>query len=248
MKLRLDKLLCHRGRLSRTEAAAAIRKGQVQVDGVPERSPAAHIDTDTQTVTLQGEVIRYEQYVYLMLNKPDGYVSATDDPREQTVLELLPPEYKKRGLFPCGRQDKHTLGLMILTDDGALAHALLSPKSHAEKVYRYRASDPLSEEDRAQLEAGVLLSEGYRTLPCRLRIGSDPTEGYITLIEGKYHQIKRMFAAIGNHIDELERVSFGGIPLDPALPRGAFRPLSGEELSILKNAPTQAKQRKELTR
>ena len=162
-----------------------------------------------------------------MLNKPEGYVSATDDEREKTVLDLLPDEERRLGLFPCGRLDKNTLGLVILTNDGDSAHRLLSPKHHVDKVYKFECKLPLSQDDVSLLERGVDIG-GYNTKPCKITL-SQPTCGEITLTEGKYHQIKRMLEAVNNKITYLERVSFGNIVLDSSLDRGEWRYLTEEE-------------------
>lgn len=230
--MRLDKFLSSTGTMTRTEASKAAKKGAITVDGVPVSKCDAHIDPNTQIVAVNGEVVEYREFTYIMLNKPQGYVSATDDPDETTVLELLPEKYKKTGLFPCGRLDKDTTGLLILTDDGQLAHRLLSPKRHVAKVYRFKTADPISRED--ELEAGVTLEDGYHTLPAKLE-RLDEKEGLITISEGKYHQIKRMFAAVGNRITMLERIKFGGIELDRKLKKGMWRYLSPEEELKLKS-------------
>ncbi len=226
--MRLDKYLAHTGLLSRREAARAVRAGEVTVDGVCVRSPDAHIDEETQ-VRLRGKILDMRELVYIMLNKPQGYVSATDDPREKTVLDLIPERYTRRGIFPCGRLDKDTVGLVILTNDGSSAHRLLAPKSHAEKVYSFECADPL--EHIARLEAGVEIAHTYMTMPCSIKQTGERM-GEITLTEGKYHQIKQMFASVGNRIVYLERISFAGIVLDPALERGEWRELTPEEVRL----------------
>ena len=176
-----------------------------------------------------------------MLNKPKGYVSATDDSRLPTVLELLPEKYKRLGLFPCGRLDRDTTGLMLLTDDGELAHFLLSPVSHVPKTYAYECELPLNEDSAARLRSGVDIGEKALTKPAELVC--DGCRGEITLSEGRYHQIKRMFEAEGNRITELERISFCPLTLDPALKRGEWRELSPEEIEELQkhNRNTNAK-------
>ena len=232
--MRIDKFLSSHGIASRSEAAKAAKAGLVSVNGEKVRDLSRHIDPDRDVVAYDGEVISYNEYVYVMLNKPDGYISATDDPRQKTVLELLDDRLKKRGLFPCGRLDIDTLGLLILTDDGQTAHRLISPKHHAEKVYKFGCANELSDDDISRLESGVDLDDGYHTLPAKVRYEGEKT-GYITLTEGKYHQIKRMFAAVGNKITYLERVSFGGVILDESLERGEYRYLTEEEVRLLTN-------------
>ncbi len=228
--MRLDKFLTHTGKVTRSEGSKLIRKGAVTVDGAVVKDPALHIDPDTQKITLSGALLTHEEFTYLMLNKHAGYVSATDDPRQTTVLELLPKELQRRNLFPCGRLDKDTVGLLILTNDGALAHRLLSPRHHVAKTYAFTCASPLTQ--IKEMEQGVTLEDGYRTLPCRLSLSS-PTQGKITVTEGKYHQIKRMFEAFNNKITFLERREFASIPLDPSLARGEYRPLTEEEIAVL---------------
>ena len=230
--MRLDRLLASTGRWSRKEASALIRRGEAAVDGRAERDPAAKIDERSQCVSVNGERIVYRSFVYVMLNKPEGYVSSTDEPGERVVTELLDKKYSRLGLFPCGRLDKNTTGLLILTNDGQTAHRLLSPKHHAEKTYRYTLKYPLSDADRRALEAGVTLETGVRTLPCRVEPDS-PTSGEITLTEGKFHQIKLMAKAVRNAVTTLERISFAGIALDPSLARGEYRELTGEEEKLI---------------
>ncbi len=232
--LRLDKFLSITGTASRTETAKAVRAGRVTVNGLRAAKADMKIDPDHDAVLYDGEAVDYREYIYIMLNKPAGYVSATDDPKEITVLELLPEKYKKMGLFPCGRLDKNTLGLLILTNNGQLAHRLLSPKHHCEKCYRFATRDPVTEGDVLALEQGVTLEDGYETKPSKVQLSSDRA-GTIILTEGKYHQIKRMFEARGNKIVELERTDFAGIPLDPALARGAWRFLTPEEEALLES-------------
>jgi len=231
--MRIDKFLVSAGAATRSEASKAAKSGAVELNGNVVRDLSLHIDPSSACVKYFGEEIIYREHYYIMLNKPDGYISATDDPRAKTVLELLPEKLKKIGLFPCGRLDIDTLGLLILTDDGPLAHRLLSPRHHAEKTYFFRTARKIERTD--ELEGGVTLDDGYHTLPSKLKITGE-CEGYITLTEGKYHQIKRMFAAVGNHIEYLERVTFGGIELDRSLGRGDWRYLTAEEEAILKEA------------
>ena len=231
--MRLDKFLVTTGKATRSEAGRAARGGQVTVNGVVEKHADRQIDPDVDTVTLCGEVISYRRYTYILLNKPDGVVSATEDGRDRTVLDLLPDELQRIGLFPCGRLDKHTLGLMLLTNNGPLGHRLLSPKHHVKKRYLYTCRSPLSESDRVLLEGGVTLDDGYVTKPARIKTSEDGLSGEITLIEGKYHQIKRMLEAVDNKIVTLERVSFGPLCLDGTLPRGAWRYLTEDEVAAL---------------
>ena len=230
--MRLDKMLSECGLASRKETARAVRAGQVTVNGVAVQRADVQIDPAVDAVTLCGKPVRYRKFVYVMLNKPDGYVSATEDSRgEQVVTSLLPEEYQKMGLFPCGRLDKHTLGLMLLTNDGQLSHRLLSPKRHVAKTYAFRVKFPLSEKDISELEAGVDIGS-YLTKPCTVKL-TDEREGQITLTEGKYHQIKLMMEAVHNQITYLERITFGPLSLDSALERGEWRELTDEEITAL---------------
>ena len=232
--MRLDKFLSVTGTLSRSEAKKAVRKGRIFVNGASVRASDVEVDPDTDKVVFDGKVIEYRRFTYIMLNKPEGYVSATDDARERTVLDLLPDELRKFNLFPCGRLDKYTLGLMLITDDGELSHKLLAPKSHVEKSYRFKSEAGVSEEDRKRLETGVYIDGGYLTKPARLTLDSEgASSGVITIREGKYHQIKRMFEATSNKITYLERISFGPLTLDESLSRGEWRFLTPEEIDAL---------------
>ncbi len=230
--MRIDKLLSELGLCSRKESALLVKKRALTLDGTPVLKASDPIDPETQTLCLNGEPVRYKKFFYLMLNKPEGYVSSTDDPGAPTVMELLPEQYRKAGLFPCGRLDRNTLGLMLLTNNGPLAHRLLSPKHHVEKTYAFRVKFPLSQQDVAALEAGIALETGEVTLPCRIVLQSQ-TQGEITLTEGKYHQIKRMAKAVHNQITYLERITFGPLALDPSLKRGQWRELTPQEEQAL---------------
>lgn len=234
--LRIDKLLSEMGIATRKEAASNAKRGGLLVNGVPQKDCSKHIDPEKDTVTYLGRVVEYQKYRYIMLNKPEGYVSATEDGRDPTVLDLLPAEYRCFNLFPCGRLDKNTLGLMLITDNGELSHRLLSPKRHVKKTYAYRSKFPLTDEEKAALEAGVKLDDGYETKPAEIELFEDRASGYITLTEGKYHQIKRMLEAVHNKITYLERVTFGPLRLDPKLERGEWRPLTADEITALEDA------------
>ena len=228
--MRIDKFLSECKVATRSETGKAVRRGQVLLNGVPVRRADTPVDPERDAVTFCGEAVRYRRYTYVLLNKPDGYVSATEDKNEKTVLDLLPEEVRKFEVFPCGRLDKNTLGLMLLTNNGPLAHALLSPKHHVEKTYRFVCA---AKPDATALEApqnGVDIG-GYVTKPCTLRMTSD-TEGEITLSEGRYHQIKLMFSAVGNRILYLERIRFAFLTLD-GLERGTWRYLTEEEIKTL---------------
>ena len=233
--MRIDKLISSMGIATRREISQNAKRGLVLVDGVPVRDPSRHIDPQVNVVSYIGEELTYREFVYVMLNKPEGYVSATDDPRMPYVLELLPERYGKMGLFPVGRLDRDTTGLMILTNNGPLAHALLSPKHHVEKEYRFSCEKPLVADAEHRFMQGITIDGGELCKSARLIADDDRLGGVIVLTEGKYHQIKRMLEAIGNRITRLERISFGSIPLDPSLKRGEFRELTQKEIQILEN-------------
>ena len=232
--MRLDRLLSECKIATRSESTKACRAGLVTVNGVVTRKADQQVDPERDAVVFSGEPVEYRQFVYILLNKPDGYISATEDGRDPVVTELLPEKYRKMGLFPCGRLDKHTLGLMLLTNDGALSHRLLAPKSHVTKSYGFSVRFPLSDEDVSRLEAGVDIGD-YVTKPCRVELRS-ATEGVIFITEGKYHQIKRMMEAVNNRITALERLTFGPLMLDPSLGRGEWRLLTDEEEKALQSA------------
>ncbi|MBO5305631.1 MAG: rRNA pseudouridine synthase, partial [Clostridia bacterium] len=207
--MRLDKFLTVTGTASRSESAKMIRRGGVLVDGRVANSPSMQIAPDHAVVEYGGEPVVYRQYTYIMMNKPQGVVSATEDGRDKTVLDLLPDKLKRLNLFPCGRLDKNTVGLMLLTDNGELSHRLLAPKSHVAKSYRFLAEKPISDEHRAALESGVYIAGGYLTKPARLALDEGRMSGVITITEGKYHQIKLMLEAVDNKILSLGRITFG---------------------------------------
>ena len=230
---RLDKLLASTGRWSRSEVKRLVREGRVLADGRIAASPEEKYDAGSVSLTVDGEAVRLRQYVYVMLHKPAGVLSATEDGRGKTVLDLLPQEYQKRGLFPVGRLDKDTEGLLLLTDDGALAHELLSPKKHVDKLYFARVDGTLDAADAAAFAAGMTLTDGLRCLPAELEIVA-PDEALVTLREGKFHQIKRMFAARGKPVAYLKRLAMGPLQLDEGLAPGAWRELSDAEEKMLK--------------
>ena len=229
---RLDKIISATGKKSRREVREMVRQGRVLVDGKP--APAADMKVDPQAavILLDGEPLGYEKFTYVMLHKPAGVLTATEDRRQETVLDLLPPELRRRALSPVGRLDKDTEGLLLLTNDGQLAHRLLSPKSHVDKVYYARVDGALEPGDIAAFAAGMTLGDGLECLPAGLEILS-PTEALVTLREGKFHQVKRLLAARGKPVLYLKRLSMGRLRLDPALAPGAWRMLTEEERSAL---------------
>ncbi len=234
--MRLDRFLSNTGLLSRKEAAKAGKDGRITVNGEIARRVDGHINEHTDVVCLDGEQIGYHQFDYVWLNKPTGYVSATEDGRLPCVTELLPPPLDKRGLFPCGRLDRDTVGLMLLTNDGQLSHTLLSPKKHVQKEYRFTCEPPLPVGAEEKFSAGMTIDGDERCKPALLVCDEGRAGGVITLTEGKYHQIKRMVEACGSRVITLERISFAGIPLDPALARGEIRAATEEEIERLRHA------------
>ncbi len=238
--MRLDKLLSDAALLSRSDATKAIRSGRVTVNGIVQRSPSVHVSPEASAVAIDGRLLSWQQYTYIMLNKPAGYVSTTDISDKRCVLHLLPPEYRRAELFPCGRLDIDTLGLLLLTSDGQTAHELLSPKHHVKKIYRYTCDRPLDKEAVAALESGVDIGEEKPTMPAKLSPDEDMQSGTITIVEGKFHQIKRMFEAVGRSITSLERVVFGPLSLDTALRRGEWRHLTESEVELLRLAKTRS--------
>lgn len=238
--MRLDRFLSQTGAATRSEATKLIRASRVTVDGAVVRDPAMHIDPETAQVTLGGVPLTFRRFTYVMLNKPAGYVSSTED-RGKIVLELLPAELRRARLFPCGRLDIDTVGFLLLTNDGQLAHELLSPRHHVDKVYRFTCEPPIGEAERRKLESGVDIGDCV-TKPAAVTLDEGGGAGEITLREGKFHQIKRMFAACGSAITSLERIRFGGVPLDASLARGQFRLLTPEEEAALRLAAGRARE------
>lgn len=211
--MRLDKFMSETGRASRKEAALAVRKGLITVNGATVKKADVHIDPDNDEIVFMGERIVYKKYTYIIMNKPCGYVSVTESKTDVPALALLPENLQKIGLFPAGRLDKNTSGLLLLTNDGESAHRLTSPKHHVEKEYAFTVKFPLSKDDAAILESGVELDDGYRTMPCRVILTGEK-EGHIILREGKYHQIKRMMQAVHNSITSLSRIRYASLTLD----------------------------------
>ena len=229
---RLDKLLSDSGRFTRSEARSAIRAGRVRVNGTVVKAPEEKYDGEADAVFVDGEALDCAGARYLMLYKPAGVLSATDDPRQKTVLDLLPEHLKRQGLFPVGRLDKDTTGLLLLTNDGDFAHRVISPKKHVPKRYRAALDGPLDAADITAFADGLVLGDGTRCLPAELEI-SGACEGTVTVFEGKYHQVKRMFAARGRTVTALHRERIGALQLDAALAPGEFRPLRPEELQAV---------------
>ena len=229
---RLDKLLSDSGRYTRSEARNAIRTGRVSVNGCPIRKPEEKFDAETAEIIADGARIDWAEKRYLMLYKPAGVLSATDDPRQKTVLDLLPEMLRRQDLFPVGRLDKDTTGLLLLTNDGDFAHRVISPKKHVPKRYRAELDGPLGPDDDAAFREGLILPDGLRCLPAQLEFPQENI-GVVTVFEGKYHQVKRMFAARGRKVLALHREQIGALKLDEALRPGEFRPLRPEEIDAV---------------
>ena len=228
---RLDKFLCDSGVGTRSQAKVILKSGRVTVDGKPEKDGSRKIDSQKQTVCLDGEILGGKRRLVVMLNKPAGYVTATEDPTDRTVMELLPQSMKHLDLKPVGRLDKATEGLLLFTNDGDLLHRLISPKKEVPKIYYARHEGRAGEEDVLAFQTGLTLRDGTVCLPAKLEpLG--PGESLITVCEGKYHQVRRMMASRGMTVDYLERRAEGGLELGE-LPRGSVRELTEEEIRIL---------------
>lgn len=234
--MRLDKYLCDRNIGTRSQVKNYIRQGLVTVNGRPVVSPDEKVNEACDLVTFKGQTLKSADFVYYMLNKPKGVVSATRDNRDTTVVELLKTcDLPRDGVFPVGRLDKDTEGLLILTDNGDLAHRLLSPKRHVDKSYLVTAEHPLSPEDISRLEQGVDIGEKRLTKPARVELQKG-TQFLLTIHEGKFHQIKRMLHAVDNEVLALKRIAFGGLTLDEGLNTGEYRELTEQEVAILHEA------------
>ncbi len=234
--VRLDKFLSEMGVSTRKETAQLAKKGLITVDGEPFRDASKHIDPEKSRVVFCGREISYSKYTYVMLNKPEGYVSATEDSRLPVVTELLSEELRRMELFPVGRLDRDTVGLMILTNNGPLAHRLLSPKRHVEKEYYFKCAEPLCEGAEGRFKNNIVLADGYECKSAVLIPDEDRMGGRIILTEGKYHQIKRMIASLSNKVTFLERIRFSDIGLDASLERGEWRLLTDSEKEILERS------------
>nr|WP_326187540.1 pseudouridine synthase [Exiguobacterium indicum] len=233
--MRLDKLLSNMGAGSRKEVKLLLKAGAIQVDGEIVRDPKQHVDVESQQVLMYGEPVTYQKYIYLMMNKPPGVISATEDKRDETVIDLLFEDVTYFKPFPVGRLDKDTEGLLLLTNDGAFNHALMSPKKHVEKTYYAEVTGVLTQEDVEAIAAGVTLEDGYQAKPGKLVIlSTTETDSTLelTITEGKFHQVKRMMLALGKEVTFLKRRSIGRLELDPALALGDYRELTQEELAL----------------
>lgn len=234
--MRIDKILANLGYGSRKEVKQLLKSGSVKVDDVVVKDAKQHVDEKNQTITLNGEVIEYKEFIYLMMNKPQDVLSATEDSVGETVIDLLELEDQVYEPFPVGRLDKDTEGLLLITNDGQLAHKLLSPKKHVPKTYFSVIEGEVTEEDVRAFAKGVTLDDGYETKPGELKILKSGIRSDIelTITEGKFHQVKRMFQAVGKRVVYLKRISMGPLPLDESLELGEYRELTEEEIALLK--------------
>jgi len=237
-QMRLDKLLARSGWGSRKEVKKLIKAGRVIVNGEAADDSGQHVDPEKDTVFVDGQVVSYRPFIYLMMNKPPGVITATEDAALPTVVDLLDPADADPSIFPVGRLDRNTEGLLILTNDGPLAHRLLSPKHHVAKRYAVRVQGRVSEEDVARFAEGLVLEDGTKTRPAELKIFSsgNVSDVEVTIYEGKFHQIKRMFRVLGKKVVALKRLSMGPLELDPDLSPGMYRPLTDDEVRLLKEA------------
>ena len=229
--MRLDKYLAEMGAGTRSELKKAVRAGRVTINGVKVKDSSIHVGED-DVVSMDGKEIKYERFLFYLMNKPAGVISATEDPRERTVLDLIGGQ-QRRGLFPVGRLDKDTEGLLLITNDGELAHRLLSPGRHVDKVYFARLDGPVGERERELFAQGLRVDETLTAMPAVLEILEPANEVRVTIREGKFHQVKRMFAAVGREVLYLKRLSMGPLTLDNGLAAGAYRRLTEEEESAI---------------
>lgn len=234
-KMRVDKLLSNVGVASRAELKKYCKQGLISVNGKVINNPGVQVDSENDDVRFNGEKIVYREFVYIMLNKPDGYISATYNKYDPIVLDLIDQSYLVFEPFPVGRLDKDTEGLLVLTNDGQLAHRVLSPKKHVPKTYYAKIQGKVTEEDILAFEKGVILDDGYETMPSQLKIlkSDDMSEIELTIHEGKFHQVKRMFESVGKKVVYLKRLSMGKLKLDESLKLGEYRELTEEEVKLI---------------
>ncbi|WP_332957962.1 pseudouridine synthase [Clostridioides difficile] len=234
-KQRIDKILSNLGYGSRSEIKKYCKQGSIVVNGSEVSNPGTQVDTENDEILFNGEEVIYREYIYLMVNKPDGYISATTDKYDPTVLDLIDLSYLAFEPFPVGRLDKDTEGLLVLTNDGKLSHRVLSPKKHVPKTYYAKIDGVVTEEDVEAFLEGVVLDDGYKTMPSQLNIlkSDDESEIELTIHEGKFHQVKRMFESVGKKVVYLKRLSMGNLKLDESLELGEYRELTDEEVKLI---------------
>ncbi|MFJ7974524.1 pseudouridine synthase [Peribacillus sp. JNUCC 23] len=235
--MRIDKLLANVGYGSRKEVKSLLKSGAVVVNEQVVKDAKAHVDPEVDHVTVHNEPVVYREFIYLMMNKPQGLISATEDNFQETVIDILEPEDAAMEPFPVGRLDKDTEGLLLITNDGQLAHQLLSPKKHVPKTYFAVINSEVTQSDIEEFSKGVTLDDGYHTKPGELKILKSglTSDIELTIMEGKFHQVKRMFEAVGKRVVYLKRISMGSLGLDEALELGEYRELTDEELEALRN-------------
>jgi 16S rRNA pseudouridine516 synthase len=235
---RLDKILANMGYGTRKEVKGLVKNGEVIVNDVIVKDSSIHIDPEGDNIFVSGEKLFYREFIYIMLNKPQGVISATEDERDKTVIDLLHIDYQVFNPVPVGRLDKDTEGLLLLTNDGELNHMLLSPKRHVPKRYYAQIEGAVTEEDIINFSKGVVLEDGYKTLPAELIIKKTEkiSEIEVILYEGKFHQVKRMFEAVNKRVIFLKRIEMGTLKLDENLKCGEYRELTSEELELLRNS------------
>lgn len=231
---RLDKIIASQSEMSRSQVRTAIQRGKVAVDGRIIKDSSAKLDPDSAVIEINGQRLSYERFVYVMLNKPAGVLSASRDPKTQTVADLVEPQLRSRNLFPAGRLDKDSVGLIILTDDGDYCHRILSPKKEIYKTYFVRLNGVLPQGAYAEFEQGITLEDGTKCLPARLFCAPEGEDcARVQICEGKFHQVKRMFAAIGLTVTHLKRERIGGLALDGGLREGEYRRMTGDEARLV---------------
>ena len=234
---RIDKILSNLGHGTRKEVKALLKKGKVEVDGIIASDSAMKIDPDKAVIKVSGEEIKYRKYIYLIMNKPAGVVSATVDNHDETVIDLIDEEYHAFKPFPIGRLDKDTVGLLLITNDGELNHKLIAPKNHVDKVYYAEINKSIDAKDVDTFKKGVVIDDGYKCMPAILEVlnaNENGSEVMVTIQEGKFHQVKRMFESVDKKVVFLRRISFGPLKLDENLCEGQYRELSEEEINLLK--------------
>ncbi len=231
---RLDKIIASQGRYSRSDVKKLIKQGRVTLDGVAVKSSDIKADPEKTVIAIDGKALGYKKHLYIMLNKPKGVISATEDPTQPTVIDLVPKELRREGLFPAGRLDGDTTGFVLITDDGDFAHRILSPKNHIMKTYVATLQRELTEADVEAFKMGIELKDGTLCLEAEVTaLGGTVPMAQVEICEGKYHQVKRMFAALGNKVLELRRIKMGELCLDERLEEGQCRELTAEELILI---------------
>lgn len=231
---RLDKFISSQMNISRNDARSLIKNGSVSVDGLTSTDPSAKVDAEKSDICVDGKGVSFKEHIYIMMNKPQGVVSATHDPKIKTVIDIVPENLRRKNLFPAGRLDRDTVGFMLITDDGDFAHRILSPSKHVPKTYIAHLRDKLSDEGKAVLENGAVLSDGTQCMDAIVKlIDEEGRIAEITIREGKYHQIKRMFASVGNEVVFLKRISIGKLALDETLKEGECREITAKELESI---------------